>query len=531
MLYNSERPYTFDQMAGQKMAVECIRKQAILEQFMNVYIFHGQYGSGKTTMARILALAANCPKDERGNPDYACQTAKDILEGNCSDFMEIDGASKAGVEEVRKLIEDTAYKPYSLKKKIYVIDEAHMLSKAAFNALLKTLEEPATIKSRAACYCFTKISNEDMTEKLMEICGRRGIKASKEACVLISKNADGSLRNAESLLEQASISNHNQVTEEAVSAMLGISDPSVLFSLLKDMIHGNVKDAAKTANQLLAEGKNLTYMTEEMLEIVSDAIILAYGGEPDLLRTASHYRDLQKDLICQGTPEVFIRLSKDLLKLSREIRSGLGETALIVNVIQMAGFANEGESAMYRLQAEVETLKMQMESISMEKTILQKEKKSLREREEETETTGRVKRHVSQEFNLRNEHDISVEQISVKIPFKEQCGADKDDSLFQDFQAFQSFFERDGQEEAEQIPKKDAPTVSEETQAVFDRIGQVAEDDAAFFAAVYEGAKAEVVNGRVTYSTPLKPIETLLKKYFDVFSIPAKVMFNKAVSI
>lgn len=496
MLYNTERPYTFDQMAGQKFVVESIRRQALKEQFMGVYIFHGQYGSGKTTMARILALAANCPKDERGNPDYTCQTAKDILSGNCADFMEIDGASKTGVEEVRKLIEDTAYQPYLLKRKVYVIDEVHMLSKASFHALLKTLEEPpeyaifilcttefkaipATIKSRAACYCFSKISNEDITAKLMEICARHGIRATEEACILIAKNADGSLRNAESLLEQASISHNGSITEEDVGTLIGISDPSELTELLKNIVHGNVGAAAEAANRLLAEGKNLHYMADDMIEMVSDAIILSYGGECSLLQASSHYQDLIKDLVSHGTSGDFIRLSKELLKLNQDLRSGLGKTALLVSIIQMASPDSKENTKLHQLEAEMEAVKQKLDLLS-------------------------AKQPVQQTYNSQTENPPDKPDDSF--------------TMFQEFQLFHSLFEEDASD-------------VDQAQEVLDRIEQIAEDDAAFFAAVYEGAKSEVSNGCVTYTTPLKPIETLLKKYFDVFSIPAKVVFNKEVTI
>lgn len=551
MLYNLERPHTFDQMEGQKVAVESIRKQAILDQFMNVYIFHGQYGSGKTSMAQIVALAANCPKDEFGNPDCECQTAKDILSENCSDFMEIDGASKAGVDEVRKLIEDTAYQPYSLKKKIYVIDEAHMLSKAAFHALLKTLEEPpdyaifilcttdfkaipATIRSRAACYCFSKISNEDITRKLLEVSGRHGIKTTETACALIAKNSDGSLRNAESLLEQAAVSNHHHVTEDTVSKMIGISDPAALFSFLKNILHGDIRQAAETATQLLNDGKDLNLLADDMIEIVTDAIILSYGGETKLLHTTTYYQDLQKDLVCQGTPEDFIRLSKELLELSKEIRAGAGKTTLLVSVIQMGGAIKE-ERTLHSLQEDMEEVKRKLNSYSMEQIALSNE-------EENTEKSNNISKenkqsvwNTAQTADSKNKSNILMEQISVEILKKSPKNADRDNSILQDFMEFQSFFEGDmqntGDNEPDDLLKADIEPISKATQEVFDKVKEIAEDDAAFYAAVYEGAKAEIVNGCVTYATPLKPIAELLRKYFEVFSIPAKAVFHKAVSI
>ena len=231
MISQDERPRTFDEMLGQEFIVENIRQQSITNRWFPVYILEGQYGSGKTTMEKIIALAANCThKDERGNPCLKCPSCQHILSGGL-DFKEIDAAKNSGVDDIRALQEYVDYIPTQLKYKVIAIDEVHMLSKSAFNGMLKMLEEPPeymifilctsesqaipiTVKSRAARYKFSRLGESMITKGLLRAAPKHGIDLDSDAASLLASCSDGSMRNAYVLLEQVSV--YRKKVDEAV---------------------------------------------------------------------------------------------------------------------------------------------------------------------------------------------------------------------------------------------------------------------------------------------------------------------------
>lgn len=296
MIATKMRPIRFSDMVGQRAVVNNIKAQAIRHTMFPVYILGGQYGSGKTTMARIIALAANCKNpDSEGNPCGACSHCKAILSG-CSDFLEIDGASNTGVDNVRQLQEYMEYLPSKLTKKVVIIDEVHMLSKQAFNSLLKLLEEPpayaifilattdvesipATVRSRAACYTFGQISAEDITNHLLKVAKMEKIEISKEAAMLIARRSNGAMRNALKLLEQCSYANV-PITEELCNEVLGFSDDSLLFSLIGSILKRNIDELVKTSKEYDLLGKNFYVLTGELLTTLADIIACKCGVMP-----------------------------------------------------------------------------------------------------------------------------------------------------------------------------------------------------------------------------------------------------------
>lgn len=334
MLYNDVRPVKFDDVVGQDMVRESIRNQSIADKFFGLYIFCGQFGGGKTTMARIVALAANCEhKDENGNPCLSCPSCRAILDASTPDIVEIDGASNNGVDKVRDLIASVDYRPLSLKKKVIVIDEVHMLSKAAFNALLKTLEEPpaycifvlcttdedaipATVKSRAAIYRFRAISETVIEERLNVVCGGKNLIAEGEALSLLARYANGSMRNALSLLEQAALS--GTVTPEGVLNLVGARNFKSCFELLVSVFNGELSVLSQKYAELSFGSCDFLAITDDCLSIITDALMYQYNA--DCVKNTAAYKHELSVLVSITDSVRLVQLSDVLLDLKTELK-------------------------------------------------------------------------------------------------------------------------------------------------------------------------------------------------------------------
>lgn len=291
-LYTKIRPKTFDEVKGQDFTVNNLRAQSIRNRFFQVIILAGQYGAGKTTLARIVAAAANCTnKDARGNPCGACDGCRSVTSGSI-DFLEIDGASNTGVDHVRELTSWLHERPIG-KRKVVIIDEVHMLSRQAFNALLKTLEEPptyaliilctteaeripATIRSRSACYTITQIPDAIICEHLLEVAAKHQIHIEPEAASLIASYANGAMRNALKILEQLS-SGEEEITVKIVQSVLGMSEKEELFRIIKAMLSGNYPELLATLNTVVRSGKSLLTLTEELLNETTSLLLSKIG--------------------------------------------------------------------------------------------------------------------------------------------------------------------------------------------------------------------------------------------------------------
>lgn len=368
MLYNTERPHTFDAVVGQKDIVENIRKQSIKNRFFQVYILGGQFGSGKTTMARIIAMAANCEhKDANGNPCCQCEACKEILDGVSMDVTEIDAASNTGVDNIRAWKENVGFYPTFLKKKVYIIDEVHMLSSGAFNALLKVLEEPpahamfvlcttevkkipATVRSRAAMYTFGQIREQDMFAHLQSVAKKHDITFSDDGLHLICKNSDGAMRNALALLEQVSLA--GEVTEQSVADMIGITDTKYLFELAQLLIDMNQAGAVEKVNTLLEGGKDPAMMVTDLLQICADAV-LAVHDAVHLINGTKTYCDQVSALAGKADARSINALASGLMEIRAELRSMPGKVTLICGIIRML---SDGVNAVALLTAKVEKL-------------------------------------------------------------------------------------------------------------------------------------------------------------------------------
>lgn len=299
VLYRQYRPLSFDDVVGQEAAVTALRQSIVSKKLAHAYLFCGQHGTGKTTIAKIFARAVNCEHPVNGNPCNECPTCKGILDGSILDVTEMDAASNNGVDDIRPILQEVNFAPTRTTYKVYIIDEVHMLSKGAFNALLKTIEEPpkhviflfattesdkipATIISRCQRYDFKRIPIELISERLREVCGKSGIKASDDALRLIASRSDGALRDALSLLDQISAisGGDKEIQSRDVERITGTVDSSFLFKMANCLIDARFDELIDLCEILNASGKNQARFTLDLAAYFRDLLIIRVKADP-----------------------------------------------------------------------------------------------------------------------------------------------------------------------------------------------------------------------------------------------------------
>ena len=368
------RPLNFDDVVGQEHITRTLKKAIEKDRVAHAYIFTGTRGVGKTTTARILARALNCEKGPTPSPCGECEPCKNIMSGSSFDVLEIDGASNNSVDDIREIRDNVRYSSMGGKYRIYVIDEVHMLSKSAFNALLKTLEEPpanvififattepqkipATIHSRCQRFDFRRISTEQITARLVHICEAEKIAFDKAALLLVGRKAEGSMRDALSLLDQVYSFSHESIDEVSVRNVLGIIDADLFDIVMKAVVEKNPRPALDAVDDILARGFDLhefvlglqdhlrtlllcrlpNVMNNPRIDLPADpsgafAKRAAAFSEETLLRMAELARATERDLRFSDFPRFLVELL--LLKLVH-----LDDTVSLSSLLETLGGA------------------------------------------------------------------------------------------------------------------------------------------------------------------------------------------------
>jgi DNA polymerase III subunit gamma/tau len=311
------RSKNFQEVIGQPLAVRILQNSLYLNQFFPVYLFAGQRGCGKTSTARIFAAAVNCARlpefqqDPRkvSIPCLACPSCVAMSKGQHPDFIEIDAASHTGVDNVRNIIDASSFLPLLSSKKIYLIDEAHMLSKAAFNAFLKILEEPPmsvifilattdmqkileTVKSRCFQIFFDPVDTQVITEHLEKICSLEQVVADQAGLAVIAKQAGGSVRDAINLLEQVRFAT-KKISKESVLSILGHVDEAALLQLFEKIVHQDVQDLLQFCTSLEKYELSIEHLWMQLTELVYDAILIKYHVQPrQFVDLSAHCKDI-----------------------------------------------------------------------------------------------------------------------------------------------------------------------------------------------------------------------------------------------
>jgi DNA polymerase-3 subunit gamma/tau len=323
------RPQKFEDIIGQDHVSTTLANAIETGRIAHSFIFAGPRGVGKTTAARILAKALNCEKGPTKTPCNTCSACESITKGNSLDVLEIDGASNRGIDEIRNLRENIRFTPSQGKYRIYIIDEVHMLTKEAFNALLKTLEEPpkhaififatteihrvpATILSRCQRFDFKRIPTKTIIEHLKNICKKEDISISDDALLQIAKKADGSMRDGQSILDQIISYSGNDISMDDVASALGIIDQEIFFRFTENILKGDLKEILSLCQIIYSEGYDLAEFLVGFEEHLRNLLVTKAIGSTDLLNVSENFAEsYQKE--CQNFEE------NDLLRYIHQI--------------------------------------------------------------------------------------------------------------------------------------------------------------------------------------------------------------------
>ena len=297
VLAQKYRPQTFDDVIGQDAVIRTLKNSIQNERVANAYIFSGPRGVGKTSIARLVSKTLNCMASDTQKPCNKCDSCMEIAASINIDVLEIDGASNNGVDEIRALRENVKFSPSKGRYKIYIIDEVHMLSSGAFNALLKTLEEPPahvkfifattephkvlpTIMSRCQKFDFKRIAPVKILKSVLDVAKKEKIDIDEKAAVLISRSADGSLRDALVVLDQMISFSGKKILADDVIDLLGMVHRDSIFKLAGFVVENNAADAARMLDGMINDGKDPIFITNSLIEHYRDLMILKTAGEP-----------------------------------------------------------------------------------------------------------------------------------------------------------------------------------------------------------------------------------------------------------
>lgn len=334
-LYRKFRPLNFYEMVGQEHITKTLKNQIISNRVGHAYLFNGGRGTGKTSAAKILARSINCLNSKDGEPCNECEICKGALSGALTDIVEMDAASNNSVEDIRSIREEVNFLPTKAKYRVYIIDEVHMLSTGAFNALLKTLEEPpehvkfilattepqklpATILSRCQRFDFKRISNEDIIKRLKIVCEESNIEITEEALNIIASFSEGAMRDALSILERCIQDGDNKIEANKIKELIGIPKTIYVHKIVEAIIKYDIDNSLKVANEILEEGKDINNLLWEIVKYIKDILVYKATGKLEI------YNDEEKNQIKEISEiiekERLINLVYEFSKLENDIK-------------------------------------------------------------------------------------------------------------------------------------------------------------------------------------------------------------------
>ena len=377
-LYRKFRPLNFDEMVGQEHITKTLKNQIISGRVGHAYLFNGGRGTGKTSAAKILARAVNCLNLKDGNPCNECEICKAILDGSLTDVVEMDAASNNSVEDIRSIREEVNFLPTLAKYRVYIIDEVHMLSTGAFNALLKTLEEPpahvkfilattepqklpATILSRCQRFDFKKISVEDIAKRLKLICDEINVKISDDALDLIGVISEGAMRDSLSILERCIQDGNDDITEEKIRDMIGIPKLEYISKIIQSIIDFDVDSAILITEQVLNEGKDINYLLWEIIKYLNNMLIYKSCGKVNIYN--ENDVSTLKNIADKATKQRILNLIFEFSNLENDIKwtsqkSIMFQSGIIKMCIKID--TNDLETRIKNIEDKIENSKIQI---------------------------------------------------------------------------------------------------------------------------------------------------------------------------